>query len=190
MPCSGLRTPCAGWAPSPAGLCSRQGSALGASTSGRTEARCRFLVVRAAAETSLTFADAGEETQVAVKEQPTHAVQLLSREQVACERQMLCSPTASVAQRLCSISSQAISALSAGLHANTKNYLAFYSSELGGIVTDPALMVVSVDDHLVHRGHAVFDTAVLNEARPGVLLELYLQTSLEASERVAVCASL
>ena len=29
----------------------------------------------------------------------------------------------------------------------------------GGIVTDPALMVVPIDDHLVHRGHAVFDTA-------------------------------
>ncbi|KAK9838341.1 hypothetical protein WJX81_005802 [Elliptochloris bilobata] len=58
---------------------------------------------------------------------------------------------------------KAISALSAGLHANCENYLSFYSSELSGIVTDPALMIVSVDDHLVHRGHAVFDTAVITE---------------------------
>lgn len=36
------------------------------------------------------------------------------------------------------------------------NMLAFYSSALGGIVVDPAFMSVAVDDHLVHRGHAVF----------------------------------
>jgi 4-amino-4-deoxychorismate lyase len=40
-------------------------------------------------------------------------------------------------------------------------YWAFYSSQLGGIVTDPALMVVPFDDHMVHRGHGVFDTAAV-----------------------------
>jgi len=35
---------------------------------------------------------------------------------------------------------------------------AFYSSLLGGIVTDPALMFVPADDHLVHRGDGVFET--------------------------------
>src|SRR5712692_5241846 len=40
-------------------------------------------------------------------------------------------------------------------------YWAFYSSQLGGIVTDPALMVLPFDDHMVHRGHGVFDTAAL-----------------------------
>ena len=38
-------------------------------------------------------------------------------------------------------------------------YVAFYSSQLGGIVTDPALMVIPFDDHMVHRGHGIFDTA-------------------------------
>ena len=42
---------------------------------------------------------------------------------------------------------------------------AFYSSELGGITTEPALAVVHFDDHLVHRGHAVFDTAEIIEGR-------------------------
>ena len=42
-----------------------------------------------------------------------------------------------------------------GYHAN---YYAMYSSVLDGIVTDPALMVVPVDDHLVHRGDGVFET--------------------------------
>jgi branched-subunit amino acid aminotransferase/4-amino-4-deoxychorismate lyase len=33
-----------------------------------------------------------------------------------------------------------------------------YSSVLGGVVVDPLLMQVPVDDHLVHRGDGVFDT--------------------------------
>jgi branched-chain amino acid aminotransferase len=37
------------------------------------------------------------------------------------------------------------------------NYLAMYSSLFGGIVTDPVLMLVPVDDHLVHRSDGVFD---------------------------------
>jgi 4-amino-4-deoxychorismate lyase len=40
-------------------------------------------------------------------------------------------------------------------------YWAFYSSQLGGIVTDPALMVLPFDDHMVHRGHGIFDTAAI-----------------------------
>jgi len=40
-------------------------------------------------------------------------------------------------------------------------YWAFYSSQLGGVVTDPALMVLPFDDHMVHRGHGVFDTAAI-----------------------------
>lgn len=35
--------------------------------------------------------------------------------------------------------------------------LAMYSSWLDGIVTDPALMVVPADDHVVHRGDGVFE---------------------------------
>lgn len=37
--------------------------------------------------------------------------------------------------------------------AQRSTFAAFYSSELGGIVTDPALMVVQIDDHMLHRGH-------------------------------------
>jgi 4-amino-4-deoxychorismate lyase len=44
-------------------------------------------------------------------------------------------------------------------------YAAFYSSQLGGIVTDPALMVIPFDDHMVHRGHGIFDTAGLVAGR-------------------------
>ena len=38
-------------------------------------------------------------------------------------------------------------------------FWAFYSSQLGGVVTDPSLMVMPFDDHMVHRGHGIFDTA-------------------------------
>ncbi len=36
-------------------------------------------------------------------------------------------------------------------------YLAMYSSWYGGIITDPALMMAPIDDHLVHRGDGVFE---------------------------------
>src|SRR5262245_64136889 len=44
-------------------------------------------------------------------------------------------------------------------------YSAFYSSQLGGVVTDPALMVLPFDDHMVHRGHGIFDTANLVDGK-------------------------
>ncbi|MBL7689290.1 MAG: aminotransferase class IV [Bdellovibrionaceae bacterium] len=37
------------------------------------------------------------------------------------------------------------------------DYKAFYSSFLGGITTEPHHMVVPIDDHMVHRGDAVFE---------------------------------
>ncbi|KAL6627045.1 hypothetical protein ACP70R_030771 [Stipagrostis hirtigluma subsp. patula] len=48
-------------------------------------------------------------------------------------------------------------------------YPAMYSSVFGGIVLDPAMMVLPIDDHMVHRGHGVFDTAMLLD---GCLYEL------------------
>lgn len=42
-----------------------------------------------------------------------------------------------------------------------KPYPAMYSSIFGGIITDPAMMVIPIDDHMVHRGHGVFDTAII-----------------------------
>lgn len=37
------------------------------------------------------------------------------------------------------------------------NYLAMYSTWHHGIITDPVLMLIPIDDHLVHRGDGVFD---------------------------------
>ena len=36
-------------------------------------------------------------------------------------------------------------------------YFAMYSSVFGGVVTDPALMVIPLDDHMVHRGDGIFE---------------------------------
>ncbi|KAJ1478138.1 aminotransferase [Baffinella frigidus] len=44
------------------------------------------------------------------------------------------------------------------LRPNSSSFLAFYSSHLDGITRDPVLMTVPMDDHMCHRGHAVFDT--------------------------------
>jgi 4-amino-4-deoxychorismate lyase len=52
-------------------------------------------------------------------------------------------------------------------HKNPHKILAMFSSafrsadgaDVGAITTDAAAMVVQLDDHMVHRGHAVFDTA-------------------------------
>ena len=63
----------------------------------------------------------------------------------------------------------AIRRLQQAVHAKAANFYAMYSSVLGGIVTDPALMVLPLDDHMVHRGHAVFDTATLTH---GMLYQL------------------
>lgn len=44
--------------------------------------------------------------------------------------------------------------LRAALPATSRGFRSFYSSLAGGIVTDPALMILPIDDHMVHRGHA------------------------------------
>ena len=44
-----------------------------------------------------------------------------------------------------------------GAREHHMSYLAMYSTWMGGIVTDPTLMFVPVDDHIVHRGDGVFE---------------------------------
>ena len=61
-------------------------------------------------------------------------------------------------------------------------YWAFYSSQLGGIVTDPALMVLPFDDHMVHRGHGIFDTAAIVGGRV-YDLDAHLDRFIASAER-------
>ena len=51
----------------------------------------------------------------------------------------------------------------ANVHARARDaHAAFYSSWTDCITTDPAAMVLPMDDHMAHRGHGVFDTAHLH----------------------------
>jgi 4-amino-4-deoxychorismate lyase len=82
-------------------------------------------------------------------------------------------------------SDQAFVRLRQAVHPKAVNFYAMYSSVLGGIVTDPALMVLPLDDHMVHRGHAVFDTAALTH---GMLyqLEPHLDRLLRSAEAARI----
>ncbi|KAK6132805.1 hypothetical protein DH2020_033448 [Rehmannia glutinosa] len=60
-----------------------------------------------------------------------------------------------------SSSSELLSKLQEKWLGKPKPYPAMYSSVFGGIILDPAMMVIPIDDHMVHRGHGVFDTAII-----------------------------
>jgi 4-amino-4-deoxychorismate lyase len=79
----------------------------------------------------------------------------------------------------------AIGRLRQTVHAKATNFYAMYSSVLGGVVTDPAIMVLPLDDHMVHRGHAVFDTATLTH---GMLYQLdpHLNRLLRSAESARI----
>lgn len=61
------------------------------------------------------------------------------------------------------------------------SYLAMYSTWFGGIIKDPALMLVPIDDHLVHRGDGVFE-AMKSMGQNVYLIEAHLDR-LEISSR-------
>jgi branched-subunit amino acid aminotransferase/4-amino-4-deoxychorismate lyase len=52
---------------------------------------------------------------------------------------------------------QILSNLKTRSHPSWNHYHAYFSTWLGGIVTDPALMMLPMDDHMVHRGDGVFE---------------------------------
>src|ERR1044071_2935590 len=62
------------------------------------------------------------------------------------------------------------------------DYWAFYSSQLKGIVTDASLMVLPFDDHIVHRGHGIFDTAAIVAGKI-YDLDAHLDRFLKSAER-------
>lgn len=66
-----------------------------------------------------------------------------------------------------------------------EDYLAMYSSQWHGFVTDPALMMVPIDDHLVHRGDGVFDVMRCVEGKI-----YHMEAHLERLERSAKSISL
>src|SRR5262245_54440717 len=92
---------------------------------------------------------------------------------------------ATVAQTPVLTADQAMARLRHAVHTKEDAFYAMYSSVLGGIVTDPALMVLSLDDHMVHRGHAVFDTAMVVN---GMMYQLdaHLERFLRSAEMARI----
>src|SRR6266851_2878773 len=64
-------------------------------------------------------------------------------------------------------------------------YYAFYSSWFGGIVKNPQLMLLPMDDHMVHRGDGVFE-AMKSVSRSVYLLDEHLQRLFISAKKVAM----
>jgi 4-amino-4-deoxychorismate lyase len=80
---------------------------------------------------------------------------------------------------------QIIDSLSAQKNPFFKDYYAFYSSWYGGITTNPVLMLLPIDDHIVHRGDGIFEAfKVMNGAV--YLFEEHLQRLNRSAEKVAL----
>jgi 4-amino-4-deoxychorismate lyase len=82
-------------------------------------------------------------------------------------------------------SADTLTRLRGAAQGKSDTFFAMYSSLCDGIVTGPALMVLPLDDHMVHRGHAVFDTATLTH---GMLYQLdaHLDRLLRSAERARI----
>lgn len=64
-------------------------------------------------------------------------------------------------------------------------YYAFYSSWLGGIVKNPRMMLVPIDDHMVHRGDGVFE-AMKAVSRSVYLMDEHLQRLAISAEKISL----
>lgn len=81
-------------------------------------------------------------------------------------------------------SEKAIDNLRANKHAG-RNYAAMYSTWLGGITKDPALMVLPIDDHGFHRGDAVFE-AIKCIGRKMYALDRHLERMAISAEHIGM----
>lgn len=66
-----------------------------------------------------------------------------------------------------------------------ETYYAMYSTWWGGVITDPALMLVPIDDHLVHRGDGVFEAIKVVNGKI-FLLEEHLQRLASSAELISL----
>ncbi|XP_066368524.1 D-amino-acid transaminase, chloroplastic-like [Miscanthus floridulus] len=81
--------------------------------------------------------------------------------------------------------SQVLRKLQEKSESTKQGYPAMYSSVVGGIILDPSMMVIPIDDHMVHRGHGVFDTATISD---GYLYELdsHLDRLLDSASKAKI----
>ena len=81
--------------------------------------------------------------------------------------------------------SQILKNLSLQTNPHYDEYYAFYSSWFGGITTNPRMMLLPIDDHIVHRGDGVFE-AMKTIGRSVYLLDEHLQRLFHSIERIAL----
>ncbi len=67
----------------------------------------------------------------------------------------------------------------------SRNYWVMYASYYDGIVTDPAAMLIPLDDHMVHRGDGIFEAARFH-GRVIFDLEGHLSRLLRSAELVSL----
>lgn len=65
------------------------------------------------------------------------------------------------------------------------DYYAFYSSWFGGIITNPHMMLLPIDDHIVHRGDGVFE-GMKAVNRSVYLLDEHLQRLSISASKIAL----
>lgn len=65
------------------------------------------------------------------------------------------------------------------------DYYAFYSSWLGGIVKNPHLMLVPIDDHMVHRGDGVFE-AMKSIKRSVYQMDQHLKRLFISADKIGI----
>jgi len=80
---------------------------------------------------------------------------------------------------------QILNALRSRTNPYFQKYYAFYSSWMGGIVTDPHLMLLSIDDHMVHRGDGVFE-AMKSIERSIYQFDQHLQRLIASADRISL----
>lgn len=66
-----------------------------------------------------------------------------------------------------------------------EEYHAFYSSWFGGIIKNPAMMLVPVDDHMVHRGDGVFE-AMKAVNRSVYLMNEHMERLFKSADKIAL----
>ncbi|GBF98067.1 D-amino-acid chloroplastic-like [Raphidocelis subcapitata] len=71
---------------------------------------------------------------------------------------------------------------------SARHHAAFYSSVLGGITTEPGLMVLHAEDRMAHAGHAVYDVVPLVRGHL-YQLDRHLARALAAAEEAGVAVA-
>lgn len=85
-----------------------------------------------------------------------------------------------MALRVLSTPEEVVAAMRSAPYPGVRPFKAFYDSRLDAVITDPALMTVPIDDHMVHRAHSVFDTLLVVEGKT-YLLEQHLDRFLKSA---------